>query len=315
MSDSEALINKYRPKTLDEVIGHGAIIKSLRKVIESKNVRTFLFTGPSGVGKTSLARIMSCELGCRSEDLLDIDAATKTGIDDMREVTAGLDYRPLGEGTVKAIIVDEVHALGKAAVQSLLKSLEEPPPWVLWFLCTTEPAKMPVAIKTRAMHCALKAVKVEDLIDYLDKIAAYESILKEGKLRDDVVELCAVEAGGSPRQAISNLVACASANSLEEAQGLLQSVEGSTEAIELARVLIKRESWSTVQKLLGKLKDTNPESIRHIIRAYMTTVILGAKNENSAGRALEILDAFSEPLNSQDGLSPIVLACGKVLLS
>lgn len=313
--NSEVVINKYRPTSLDEVVGHKSIVKSLKTVLQSRNVCTFLFTGPSGVGKTSLARILAKDLGCCPADLLEIDAATKTGIEDMREVMAGLEYRPLGEGTVKAVIVDECHALSKAAVQSLLKSLEEPPPWVLWFLCTTEPAKMPAAIKTRAFHCTLKPVSGADIIDYLDRIAAAENILKKGVLRDDVVELCALEAGGSPRQAISNLVMCAGVSSVQEAEELLRSAEGSAEAYEVAQALIKGVPWGTMQALLGKLKDVNPESIRHVIRAYMTTVILGAKSKDSAMKALEILDTFSEPLNPQDGISPIVLACGKVILS
>lgn len=309
---SESLITKYRPVSLDEVLGHGVVIRSLREALAKGTVRTFLFTGPSGVGKTTLARIIAKDAGCLPEDLLEIDAATHTGIDSMREVTAGLDYQPLGGGKVKAIIVDECHALSKSAVQSLLKSLEEPPPWVMWFLCTTEPQKILTAIKTRAMQCDLKEVSVEDLIDYLDKIAKEENILSKGQLRDDVVELCAVEANGSPRQAITNLTACMGVASLAEAKTCLRSVEGSAEAFELAKALLNGESWSTIQTLLSKLKDTNPESIRHVVRTYMTTVAVGANSSARTQNALAVLAAFSKPLNPQDGISPIVLACGEI---
>lgn len=312
---SEALINKYRPKTLDDVVGHSSVVQSLKSAIGAKTpVQTFLLTGPSGVGKTTIARILAGDLGCLPGDLVEIDAATHTGIDAMREVMESLGYQPLGKGKAKAVIVDECHALSKAAFQSLLKSLEEPPPWALWFLCTTEPQKVPAAIKTRSMHCALGSVGAKDLLSYLDKIAADEDILS-GELRDDVVELCVLEAEGSPRQAISNLTACRGVSSTKEAQQALASVEGSAEAVELARALLKKAPWKEVQSLLTKLREVSPEGIRHVIRAYMTNVVLGAKSERAAGEALEILDAFSDPLHPQDGLSPIVLACGKVLWS
>lgn len=313
---SDELINKYRPQSFDDVIGHEAVIKALRAAVAGKTARTFMFTGPAGVGKTTLARIVAAEAGCLPDDRHEIDAATNTGIEDMRNVTAGLDYQPLGEGTIKAVIVDEVHALSKAALQSLLKSLEEPQPWVYWMLCTTEPGKILQTIKTRAMHCDLKPVPSNVLMDHLDMIANKEKMLK-GDLRDQVVELCVAEAHGSVRQAISNLVLCSSVSSIDEAEGLVAASTGSAEAFDLARALLKRAPWKEVQDILRKLKESNPnpESVRHVVRAYMTTVIIGAKSESAAGGAMEVLDAFSTPFYSSDGLSPVVLACGKVLLS
>jgi len=304
-----ALIDKYRPTRFDAVVGHDAVVQALQLALKKGLARAFLFTGPSGVGKTTLAYIMANELGCLPGDLVDIDAATNTGIEDMRNVTSGLMYRPIGAGTIKAVIVDEAHALSKAAIQSLLKILEKPPDWVYWFLCTTEANRILPTVKTRCVHCDLRPVTSRKLIELLSFISEEEKF----KTDSDILVLCAEAAGGSPRQAISNLALCASAT-VDDARKLLRSAGESAEAIQLARALMKRAGWKEIQSLLARLKEDNPESVRHIIRAYMTTVVLNAKTEQAAGGALEILDVFSQPFHSSDGVSPLVMACGKICL-
>jgi DNA polymerase-3 subunit gamma/tau len=238
--------------------------------------------------------------------LEEFDAATKTGIDDIRMVIEGLMYRPLGEGASKAVIVDECHSLSKQAITALLKSLEDPPNWVTWFLCTTEPTKIPVAVKTRCLVYQLKDVNTRDLIELLDST-------EEGKkTHEDILELCAKEAGGSPRQALSNLGVCMAAKDADEAAELLRSAADIPAAIDLARLLAKGASWSEACKLLAALKEVSPESVRHVVRAYMTSVVLGNKNGDT--RAFAVLEEFSQPFNSFDGMSPLVLACGRLLL-
>lgn len=306
---SDALITKYRPGDFKKVVGQASVVRALERAVKDRLGTAFLFTGPSGVGKTTLARIAAKALGCSAIDLQEVDAATETGIDEMRKVIDGLMYRPLGEGAVKAIIIDECHALSKAAVTALLKSLEDPPSWVYWFLCTTDDAKIPKAVKTRCLTYNLREVSFDDLYDLL-------ASTEEGKdIKAEVLELCAEEASGSPRQALSNLGVCLEAKSRKEAAELLRAASESPAAFDLAKALFKGARWSDLQKLLGSLKETNPESVRHVVRAYATTVILGAKSDRDTENAIAILEEFSKPFPPSDGISPLVLACGRLTLS
>jgi hypothetical protein len=110
-------------------------------------------------------------------------------------------------------------------------------------------------------------------------------------------------------------VTCAEAESRADAAEMLRSAEESTEAVELARLLVKGAPWRDIQPVLAALKpEVSPESVRHVVRAYVTKVVLGANSEGAAGRGIEILDAFAEPFNQHDGLSPLVLAVGRLRL-
>jgi DNA polymerase-3 subunit gamma/tau len=302
------LVSKYRPKALDAVRGQDAAVRALEGVLKKKSSRSLIFHGPSGTGKTTLARIVASQVGCQGSNLTEVDAATHTGIDAMREITGKLNYTGLGKSQTRVIIVDEAHALSKVAWQSLLKSVEEPPAHAYWIFCTTEPDKIPATIRTRCASFALKSVGVSDLKDLIQEVAKAEGM----KVQKEILSLMAKEAGGSPRQALSNLAICSGCKTTEEAAALLQTGSESAEVIDLCRALMKgRLSWKKAMDLIRPLKDMNGESIRQVVVAYFSSVALGGRDPELC---LSILEAFGEPYPSQAKIYPVILSLGMILM-
>lgn len=302
--NSEALHVKYRPQSFNGVFGQDAVVKSFRALLDKRTNRTVLLSGPSGTGKTTLARIAAAELGAEPSSITEIDAATFTGIDAMRAITANLGYVPLA-GEIKVLLIDECHALSKQAWQSLLKTLEEPPAHVWIFLCTTDPSKVPDTIKTRSAHYGLKPVDDELLVDLLEGIAKDEDY----DLADGVISLCVAEASGSPRQAIVNLGVCSQAEDRKAAAALLKSAGDSVEAVALAKALLEGAPWPRVQPLLVALRSENQESVRQVVKGYLTGALLNTKKPDAAGRIMEMLDAFTAPFYDT-GCAQLVIAAG-----
>lgn len=307
----EKLANKYRPRNWGEVIGQNVQVKQLQRIVEKGGADCFLFIGPSGCGKTTLARIAARELGVTSIGLIEVDAATNTGIEKMRELQEPLNYRSFGGGG-RAVIIDECHALSKAAWQSLLKSTEEPNPDVYWFFCTTEPGKVPATIKTRAATFTLTSVSDRELGALFDEICELEKLDPPGDVADMIIR----EAHGSPRQMLTNLAVCDGIESAKEAAALLQTIAELDTAIELCRYLVKGGSWASAMAIVARMgDDVNPEGIRIVVCNYMASCIKGARAEKEVPRFLNILDAFAVPYNQSEKMAPLYLSLGRILFS
>jgi DNA polymerase III subunit gamma/tau len=306
----EALHVRYRPRDFSEVVGQADAIKSLQASVLRNEVHSYLLTGPSGTGKTTIARIASKMLGAKPSDILEVDAASKTGVDDMRSVLEAIRYKPLG-GKVRPVIIDEAHMLSRNAWNSMLKAIEEPPKHCYWFVCTTEAGKVPTTITTRCVPVRLKAVAEKGLIALVRDVCAEEKL----KLRDDIIQLCAVEANGSARQALVNLELVRDVKDGKEAQRLLANVADADPVIALCRFLLDgKGSWMKVAVLLKALEEQNPEGVRIVVCNYMGSVLKGAKNERTAIAALNVLGQFDTPYNSSEGMAPLFLSVGRCIV-
>ncbi|HBY93514.1 MAG TPA: DNA polymerase III subunit gamma/tau [Chloroflexi bacterium] len=219
----QALYRKWRSQTFDELVGQEHVVRTLRNALQSGRVRhAYLFTGPRGTGKTSSARILAKAVNClapeaerpcdrcplcraiatgSSLDLIEIDAASNTGVDKVREaIIEKVNFAP-SEGRYKVYIIDEVHMLSTSAFNALLKTLEEPPPYAIFILATTEVHKVPATILSRCQRLDFRRIPVERIVDHLRYILEQEKIEAEPA----VLELVARQATGSMRDAQSLL--------------------------------------------------------------------------------------------------------------
>lgn len=302
---------KYRPKSLKEVIGQDLAVKSLKGLAsQATRPHAFLFTGPSGTGKTTLSRIMAANLGCQPSNILEVDAASNSGIDAMKEVMSTIRYQGFGSSPNKAIIIDEAHSLSKAAWQAMLKPIEEPPPHIFFFLCTTESGKVPETIVTRCHSYLLKPVKFDDIMDLLERVVDAEGL----STPEAVVELAGRSCSGSPRQALVMLSTVQDCESADEAAKLLETSLDNKEIIDLCRQLIAgRLEWKSLVTTLKAMPEMGAEGIRIVVVNYLAACAMGAKSDKEVTRILDMLACFSRPFPPTDKLAPVLLAFGDLL--
>ncbi|WP_295460324.1 DNA polymerase III subunit gamma/tau [uncultured Pseudomonas sp.] len=216
----QVLARKWRPRSFREMVGQTHVLKALINALDNERLHhAYLFTGTRGVGKTTIARILAkclnCETGISSTpcgtcsvcreidegrfvDLIEVDAASRTKVEDTRELLENVQYAP-SRGRYKVYLIDEVHMLSTHSFNALLKTLEEPPPHVKFLLATTDPQKLPVTILSRCLQFALKNMPPERVVAHLQQVLAAESIPFE----DDALWLLGRAADGSMRDAMS----------------------------------------------------------------------------------------------------------------
>ena len=246
----EALYRKYRPSSLEELVGQSDAVQLISEQIKNSNLsHAYLFSGPRGVGKTSLARIIATTIGCDPVfDITEIDAASHNKVDDVRELNDSVNFIASSPGKKRVFILDEVHMLSNAASNAFLKTLEEPPEHVIFILATTEPERVIETIRSRTTQIAFKRIKNADIITSLEKISKAEKI----KLSKDVLEYIANQSDGSLRDAINLFEQTFSTFGNKATMEQLYSILGKVTITDLLQILeaMGTQDTATVLKVL-----------------------------------------------------------------
>ena len=243
----QVLARKYRPQKFSEVIGQDHVTRTLKNAIEQGRIaHGYIFSGHRGIGKTTIARILAMALNCQSQDhpvpepcgvcdscreiragnavdVIEIDAATNRGIDEIRELREAARYRPARD-RFKIYILDEAHQITDAAFNALLKTLEEPPGHIVFMMATTQPEDIPQTIRSRCQHFSFHAVRFDDIVQQLRDIAKQEGIAAD----DNALAMLAEVGDGSMRDALSimdqAIACCGTTLSGDVVRGLVGTV-------------------------------------------------------------------------------------------
>lgn len=327
------LHHKYRPQTFAELVGQDAIATTLTNAITSQRFApAYLLTGPRGTGKTSSARIFAKSLNCLNQrqptpnpcgqcascqaiisgsslDVIEIDAASNSGVDQVRDLIEKCQFAPI-QGRWKVYTIDEVHAVTGAAAQALLKTLEEPPIHVIFILCTTEPQRLPNTILSRCQHFNFRRICMDAMVNHLRAIATAEKI----SITDEAISLVAQIAKGGLRDAqtlldlLSLLEGCITPHQVWELVGTVPEAE----LLGLIQAITTDEP-QTVLKSVRNLLDQGKEPL--VILENLTefyTNLLIAKTSPNSQELLTVTDGIWEKLKEvAEALEVITILTGQ----
>ena len=301
-----SLYLKYRPTSLEQVKGNSEVIQSLTGLLTNKETcpHSFLLTGPTGCGKTTIARIIAKELGCVGDDLREVDIADYKGIDTIREIRKNTQYMAISSNC-RVWILDECHKLTGDAQSALLKILEDTPSHVYFILCTTDPQKLIPTIKGRCTQYQVAQLTEQSMFVLLRNIVRKEGHELEKQIYDQIIQ----SSNGHPRNAIVILEQVLSVEKELRMEVAQRQIEEEGQIIELCRILMNPKSnWASVKEVLNSIKGQEPESIRRVVLGYCQAILL--KGESNL--AANIMEEFWEPTYNI-GFPGIVYACYSII--
>ena len=292
---TQALYNKWRPQKWDEIVGQQHVVQTLRNAVVGNRVaHAYLFSGPRGTGKTSAARLLAKAVNCLNDDLavrpcnecthcvavnesrfldlIEIDAASNTSVEDVRDLRDKINFIP-NQGTYKVYIIDEVHMLSTAAFNALLKTLEEPPAHAIFILATTEMHKIPATVLSRCQRHEFRRVPVDAIVGQLTNIVSSEKLAAE----PEALTLIARQSAGGLRDAISLLDQMASTGK-EITLGLTQTVLGtatSQTVLALVDAVLERKPGAGMDAIHTALDSgTDPRLLARQVVDYLRALLL-----------------------------------------
>jgi replication-associated recombination protein RarA len=292
IQESPALDKKYRPKTFDELHGNQELLTSIQSVLSRPTgiPSAFLLSGPSGCGKTTLARIIARKLGGTDSTINEYNISNMTGVDTARKIIDHASFKPFG-GKKKIYVLNEAHKASNSFQNCILEILEEPPSYVHFILCTTDPQNLLKTIMTRCTRLQVKALRSSEILTLLDQVCKSEGVEVSKEVLSKVAQSC----DGSPRQALVMLDAVIDCAPEEQIGCVSKFSTETTNTLMLCQALMDKRAWSDVVAIILTLEN-DAEEARIGILSYMEKVLLQSikgKPGPKHLRAWEIIEAMS----------------------